>query len=413
MFLSLLTVIWGVLLLVDFKKYFVVFMAFAVWTSCFFSPVASVFPAVSRIAFLLFLIKYKNLTHGVKITRFPMKLSFIMLLVSLSCTNFLTGNPHYNDYISRINVQLLNVFMLWCFFVNEPQRNIRIFITSSMVLAILLCGYGFFEAITRSNPFVSLMDSIGAYTNPFLITEVRFGVKRTQSLLLMHTTLAGICISLFAMFMAYSGRMINSSRLKVLIVALVIMTFFTGSRSGILSIVITMIMMIKNLNPRKILGISVLLILFAVFQSYFDTIFQSFSNTQSVGGSNTDMRETQFEIALSGLVNHFWLGNGLGYTFSDDFYTDELLGAESLWIPIAVDQGVLGCIATLVFFIQSLVYCIKQCKYSCCFYVLAMFVLFSMTSVPQYNFTYSFIYLYVMTHIDEAFVSKKLKTIKI
>lgn len=413
MILSLLTVIWGVLLLVDFKKFFIVFMAFAVWTSCFFSPAAAVFPAVSRIALLLFLIKYKNLTQGVKTTRFPMILSFFLLFASLTFTNFLTGNPHYNDYISRVSVQLLNIFMLWCLFEHEPQRSIRIFVVSSMFFAILLCGYGFFEAITRSNPFVSLMDSIGAYTDPFLITEVRFGVKRTQSLLLMHTTLAGICISLFAMFVAYSDRLVKSSKLKVLIAVLVIMTFFTGSRSGILSIVITMMMMMKNMNARKILGISALLLLFVVFQSYFDTIFQSFSNTQSVGGSNSDMREVQFEIALGGLVNHFWLGNGLGYTFSDAFYTPELLGAESLWIPIAVDQGVFGCIATLMFFIQSLVYCIKQGKYSCCFYVLAMFVLFSMTSVPQYNFTYSFIYLYVMTHIDEVFVSKKLKTIKI
>ena len=413
MILSLLTVIWGVLLLVDFKKFFIVFMAFAVWTSCFFSPAAAVFPAVSRIALLLFLIKYKNLTQGVKITRFPMILSFFLLFASLTFTNFLTGNPHYNDYISRVSVQLLNIFMLWCLFEHEPQRSIRIFVVSSMFFAILLCGYGFFEAITRSNPFVSLMDSIGAYTDPFLITEVRFGVKRTQSLLLMHTTLAGICISLFAMFVAYSDRLVKSSKLKVLIAALVIMTFFTGSRSGILSIVITMMMMMKNMNARKILGISALLLLFVVFQSYFDTIFQSFSNTQSVGGSNFDMREVQFEIALGGLVNHFWLGNGLGYTFSDDFYTVDLLGAESLWIPIAVDQGVFGCIATLMFFIQSLVYCIKQGKFSCCFYVLAMFVLFSMTSVPQYNFTYSFIYLYVMTHIDEAFANKKIKTIKI
>lgn len=412
MILSLLTVIWGVLLLVDFKKFFIVFMAFAVWTSCFFSPAAAVFPAVSRIALQLFLIKYKNLTQGVKITRFPMILSFFLLFASLTFTNFLT-NPHYNDYISRVSVQLLNIFMLWCLFEHEPQRSIRIFVVSSMFFAILLCGYGFFEAITRSNPFVSLMDSIGAYTDPFLITEVRFGVKRTQSLLLMHTTLAGICISLFAMFVAYSDRLVKSSKLKVLIAALVIMTFFTGSRSGILSIVITMMMMMKNMNARKILGISALLLLFVVFQSYFDTIFQSFSNTQSVGGSNSDMREVQFEIALGGLVNHFWLGNGLGYTFSDDFYTVDLLGAESLWIPIAVDQGVFGCIATLMFFIQSLVYCIKQGKFSCCFYVLAMFVLFSMTSVPQYNFTYSFIYLYVMTHIDEAFANKKIKTIKI
>lgn len=413
MILSLLTVIWGVLLLVDFKKFFIVFMAFAVWTSCFFSPAAAVFPAVSRIALLLFLIKYKNLTQGVKITRFPMILSFFLLFASLTFTNFLTGNPHYNDYISRVSVQLLNIFMLWCLFEHEPQRSIRIFVVSSMFFAILLCGYGFFEAITRSNPFVSLMDSIGAYTDPFLITEVRFGVKRTQSLLLMHTTLAGICISLFAMFVAYSDRLVKSSKLKVLIAALVIMTFFTGSRSGILSIVITMMMMMKNMNARKILGISALLLLFVVFQSYFDTIFQSFSNTQSVGGSSSDMREVQFEIALSGLINHFWLGNGLGYTFSDAFYVPELFGAESLWIPIAVDQGVFGCIATLMFFIQSLVYCIKQGKFSCCFYVLAMFVLFSMTSVPQYNFTYSFIYLYVMTHIDEAFANKKIKTIKI
>ena len=413
MVLNLLTVFWGILLLVNFKKFFIVFMAFAVWISCFFSPTASVFPAVSMVAFVLFLINYKKMTQNVMVTKFPMMLSFVLLFISLTCSNFLTGNPHYYDYVTRICVQLLNIFMLWCLFENNPKYSIHIFIKSSIVFAILLCGYGFFEAFTRSNPFVSLMDSIGAYNDPFLITEIRFGVKRTQSLLLMHTSLAGICISLFAMLVVCSDKIMQNSKMKALIIALVIMTFFTGSRSGILAIVIAMAMLIRQFTPQKILGVILVFILLAVFQSYFDTIFQSLSDKNSVGGSSYDMREVQFEIALSGLINHYWLGNGLGYTFSDAFYEPELFGAESLWIPIAVDQGVLGCFATLAFFIQSLVYCIKQGKFNYCFYVLAMFVFFTMTSVPQYNFTNTFIYLYIMIRVNDVFANKKINSIKI
>lgn len=84
MVLNLLTVFWGILLLVNFKKFFIVFMAFAVWISCFFSPTASVFPAVSMVAFVLFLINYKKMTQNVMVTKFPMMLSFVLLFTQVS-----------------------------------------------------------------------------------------------------------------------------------------------------------------------------------------------------------------------------------------------------------------------------------------------------------------------------------------
>lgn len=382
-------------------------MAFAVWLSCFFTPNIGVFTSLSEAAMIFYLYKYKQINgNGCKFRHYPFLLSFLLLFASYTCSNFFTGNPHYNKYIATVVIMLSNVYILWNIFEGNQQKYIRLFIKSSFIFAWVLCAYGVFETVTKTNPLVHFFDSANMYYEPFYITEIRFGLKRAQSVLLMHTTLAGIGICLFAMLYSFYDKHLKKASYLWLLILLVFTTFATGSRSGIIALVIAFGIYFKGIGQKQLIGIGVAVLIFIIFQSYFDTIFSSIQDTEKVGGSSTDMRAQQFLIALDLFNRNPWFGNGLGATFSDNFYTAELFGAESLWIPCLIDQGILGCVATGAFFIQCLVYCFKQKQKHLCFFVLSMIVLFSMTSVPQFNFTYIFIYLYVMANMNKLTIKK-------
>lgn len=405
--LNILLVILVILYFVDFKKYFVIYMAFAVWLSCFFSPKAGVFGSLSEVAVLFYLFKHKQICgNEVKVSNYPLLLCSVLLLLSYTCSNFFTGNLHYNAYIGKLILMLSNVYILWSIFEGNKQKYIRIFIRYSIIFAWIICIYGVFETITRTNPLVHLFEAANLYYEPFYITEIRFGLKRAQSVFMMHTTLACTCICIFGMLYCYYDEFLKKKSYLWLLLLLFFIAFTTGSRSGIIAMVLTLGIYFRSIGKKQLAGIVVATFVFVIFQSYFESILGSIQDTEQVGGSNTDMRTQQFLIAIDLFNNNPWFGNGLGATFSDAFYSKELLGAESLWIPCLIEQGVLGCIATGMFFIQCFVYCIRMKQKHLCFFVLAMVVMFSMTSVPQVNFTYIFIYLYVMANINKLTIKK-------
>lgn len=397
------------MLFINFKKMFVIYMAFSVWLACFFSNSQNLLNTMSLCSLAIFVVRGRNMIPNHIWKRYPLLIFSILYFSSLLLSNYFTGNVHNSAFINKILVQITNVFILWCIFETYPHRYIALFFKASIIFAILLCTYAIYEIISRTNPLVVTFADLGLYNSSWYSTEIRFGLKRAQSFLMMHTSLGGVCIALFSMlFVALKFRKLNNLKVKVLLLLLFFVAFATGSRSAILAIAISLCLYFSEINTKQLGGLVIVAGIFLIFQSYFDTIISSFQDTEAVQGSNSDMREGQFDIAFASLLNHFWLGNGLTYTFSDSFFTKELFGAESLWLPIIIEQGVWGCITVAIFFIQCFVYCLKQNKKYLCFFVLAMLVLFSMTSVPQFNFTYVFIYLYVMVNMDKLTVDKTI-----
>ena len=141
--------------------------------------------------------------------------------------------------------------------------------------------------------------------------------------------------------------------------------------------------------------------------AYLDKIILSFTDTESVGGSNTDMRSIQFELAALFMMQSPFLGNGISYTF--EYVADkykEMCGAESLWIPIMIDFGILGITAIIVFIIQVGYYIKKYCEIRLLFFLLGILVFNSLSSIPAFSFTQLF-YLFVII----AFLKKYQESI--
>ena len=72
------------------------------------------------------------------------------------------------------------------------------------------------------------------------------------------------------------------------------------------------------------------------------------------GGSNTSMRIQQFEVGLNLFcMNPLW-GNGVGAigVFMKNASNADLLGAESSWLKILPERGLIGAIVYLILYQQ-------------------------------------------------------------
>lgn len=409
--LQALFVILLIPLIFNFKRFFMIYLALDVWVSCFFSPTYSVYNNLYYVIVPLFLWNYRKDFHKIKFKKFPLAIPFILLFISFTLSNFKTGNVHYAWYFSRVIDEILIVLMFWIAMEVSPQKSIKTFYKASLFFALFITVYSLFETATRSNPLVTAFSNMGLYNEPNIITEVRYGLKRSQSVFLMHTTFGTLCGALFAMyFSAYSNIILKSKRnLAILLSLLAFCTFATGTRSCIIDFGIILLSQFSSFNKTTVTLAAVILLGVLFGGDYLDKIIDSIFNTEAVGGSNSDMRDVQFAISSYYMLQNFWLGHGLQYTFTDVLpQNPELLGAESLWFPTMIDLGMMGIIAYASFFIAMIIYALKYGRKMYIFFAIAELVIYSMTSVPQFSVTHTFFYLYVMCKFAESKSSKEI-----
>lgn len=184
-----------------------------------------------------------------------------------------------------------------------------------------------------------------------------------------------------------------------LIILLGMNIFFTGARSAFLGFAVALLAFvdIKDLKSKKVWGLILLVIAISpLFIGYFGDIVSSFTDTEKVNGSNADMRQTQFDICFYYLSQSPWIGNGIAFTWEYVLpQNKDLLGAESLWIPVLIDQGILGAVAVSSMFVACMIYLIKHNAIRYTIVVLGFLVFNSMSSIPNISIT-DFVYYVIL-----------------
>lgn len=337
---------------------------------------------------------------------FPLLISFLLIGGANLVTNYFAEERHTPTMISNLlNICLIVVFFFRTF-LSDKERLLPIFMRCSVVFSVIVGFYSVFETVTSSNPFMETMLSNGWINYDKLVTDVRFGMKRSQGIFTMHGTNGAVATEMFVVLLGglLSG-LVKKTKFNYLIIASLLFTVFaSGTRSAILSLVICSFtyLNMRILNFKRLLGVSLVVIVFYVaFSSYFDDIIRSFVDTESVGGSNKDMRQGQFDIALMFLLQSPVFGHGIGYcaTHVMGVYND-MFGAESLWFPVMIDTGLLGLTGYALFFISCMIYCIKKRMPYLIFFVLGFLALNSMSSIPGFIITWIFPVLIVLMQID-------------
>lgn len=384
------------ILLKDFNKGIIILVSFSVLLKHFQILSGSIFNYLTLIVFILSL--FKSNISWKSMNKFPFIISYIVLLSSIIISNFLGEIKHYGV----VSFYIGELYLYFCCWQILKQRNgfyLNKFLKYCIFLGGIIGIYSLFETITRTNPYVNFVNSLGAYINDFLITEIRFGVKRSQTLFAMHTTNAGISLILFyVLFYIKKYSSYHFKKISILIITLLLVNiFFSGTRSAIIGTIICLITFYdkKILSPKYILlFLLIIIITSSILSNYFQEIIGSIVDTNKVGGSNSEMRSNQFEIGFFFLNKSFWFGNGINYIWEivlPDY--KELYGAESLWLPIMVDQGFFGIIAYSLLIINFIYYIYIHKQKKLIFFVVGFVVFNSMSSIPCVSIISISIYL--------------------
>ena len=391
----------------NYNKTFIVMFVLYTFLSQFKLPSIplNLFQTLSFFSTIIFILRY-----GIKYTYIkdmPIAFSLLAICVSYFISNYYGQYKHYPTLIANVII-IFNLIIFYFILKSSPRQYIYFFIKICYIYGIVISVYALFESITRTNPYIQFVNSIDIYSLKFNCTEVRFGLKRCQSIFSMHGTLAAVSLALGCILLYTKTRtkLLDSYKNSAIIILLLFVTvLFTGTRSAIIGAFVCLLtfiskkyMKIKYVIPFFCVGIAC----FFVFFDYIFSIYNSIIDTNQLEGSNTEMREGQFAIAQYFMNQSFWTGNGISYTFEyvQSHFKDEILGAESLWLPIMIDYGALGIIVYFLFIISCCCYVIKQGRSKLLFILLGFLLFNSMSSLPNFNYIYLSAYIFIMTEMD-------------
>lgn len=415
MFSIVLFLIFALGLIKDYGKWvclsmivMVLFMPMNLW-----GQTVSVF--LSALICILFPFKYKNVSS---IEKFPLTLPIVILSFSYFISNYFSFEKHNGAMISSILSYCLIVVVFFYVFMKDKARLLPFFIKACLIFGTIVSFYSIFETIIGDNPMMRYLIDNKIVMQEDIISDVRFGMKRSQGIFTMHGTNGAVAVELFAILLsAQVTGYLKKSRFIYWVISLLALTvFMTGTRSAIISLLICFF---AFFNPQNFklkyltIGIVFLFFVYLCFQSYVDEIIVSFVDTESVEGSNADMREEQLNVALMFFSKSPIYGNGIAYCVNNvmGVYRD-MYGAESLWFPAMIDTGILGVLGYIMFFIYCMSYCRKRKMNNLSFFVLSFFVLNTMSSIPGLSITWIFPFLLVLIEMKQATIDKKYFTVK-
>lgn len=366
MFHYLVFAIFVVLFMRSYNKATILVAALACLLSVFKDPLALVsnlYLTLSLVALVIGIFKY-----GKQLQQAPFLSCIIPVLISYVCTMSVHGL--YLKQFLLILAQYSFPCILYC--VINSQERIDYYVKCTSILLLFAIAYSLLEESISANPIMHWCENnMDSFTWLIDRTEFRFGVKRAQSFFADVAAFGMSCaygfIVLFTLMRDNAKVMLKGWR-KILTLILPIFVFFTGTRSIIMCFLVTCISLLTPQTIKKyrfqLFVIAIILVLF--MGNYFSSVYDSiFVDSTELGGSSSDMREGQWDIAFFYMAQDFWFGNGIYFTGNllNNGGEAGLFGAEGMWLPIMMDRGMIGVICTLAAFIIGLVVIIRARQY--------------------------------------------------
>jgi hypothetical protein len=297
-----------------------------------------------------------------KFRTYPFMVPSLCVLASYVVTNLL-GEPHWPSCIFILNTVYVYPFIVWCVF--EEERDLKVLVYGFAAYMAFCIIYAMVELALGENPILEKIITMRIVNENVLnYTEVRFGLKRLQSV--YNTPMSmGLALGAFGYFLFQFRDMTKNKNpyIQMLMVACLVMPWLTGSRS-VFAAVFILLFPIMNvvMKEGKFMLFKIGLIGGAIFilGDWMLTLIDSFIHSDTaVAGSSLDMRLMQFAVIIPFFLNSPIWGSGYAYTWTFVKAVDaDLLGAESIWLQLLVDFGLLGAIAYTV----CIVYMAKSLK---------------------------------------------------
>lgn len=343
----------GVLLYAPLKLFFNINVRFGIFTFDL---------AISLLILLLFIFQRKKMHKG----EFPLIKYFAIYSIGYILTCL------YPDFapnaIPRILIMVL-AFSYVYYYCLQDMKDIRFAILSYSVFAIVMCFNGLLQPLMGINPLDDFLQSISDEDNSLFMDNswVRMGQVRYRSFI-PHAISYGVacCIIFYLVLWKYlvkkglGGNMFTFLAIGFLLSGIII----CGSRTPILGL----LPLVYILFDKEIVSGSVkrrmifLFFIFLLFESdYIIYSIDSIINPKIVedaGGSSMELRLIQLGIASNFMIENPFFGKGMEFDASE--ISSEILGAESVWLPLMMNNGLVGvasyiviCWGTYKFFSKS------------------------------------------------------------
>ena len=348
---------------------------------------------------------FKGRLH--KVITCPFLICFVAMGISYFGSNFFGIEKHWVMSIAKLLTSYGLPIVLW--FSLDGEKRVALYLKSLTVLSVLLLMYGLFELILNSNPIIENGVSSRIYMNHVCLgVDARFGVRRLQSFLPLFGAFGYTCGSFFLILLYLRVNYSSMIRMPDLILICVLCLFVvcilcTGTRSVYLSFLIGLCVFYKKVKKYftyAIVLIPVVLLLLSM-SSFMMDIVGSFTDTQKVGGSNTDMREDQLLISLYYFFQNPIWGNGPSFTFTTvKAFDSGIQGAESIWFVLLIEYGLVGCLAFCITIIVPIYYLFKKGMTPLIFIVLMFLANKTLSSVPGISEGYFLLYIVFFVKVE-------------
>lgn len=329
-----------------------------------------------------------------KLRSYPFLVPCILVWISYCFTNVL-AEAHWPSTIFVFNRVYLYPFVIWC--VLETKRDVRLLLGAFMVFFGFCSIYAIVELALEKNLILESLIMKDVVTEDVLnYTEVRFGFKRIQSIFCTPMSM-GLAMSAFAfvLYEKYKTLVQKDFLMFCLICMCFALPWLSGARSVFAASLIIMFPVLRAVMKNGNFALlKIALVGGAVFLggSWVMTLVDSFVHSDTaVSGSSFEMRLIQFAVIVPFFLNSPIWGNGYAYTWTFVKAVDkDILGAESIWMQILVDFGLLGAIAYISCIVTMYKSLTKYRKYSG-FLPLAVILGYTMSTFLGLDLNYFFI----------------------
>ena len=317
---------------------------------------------------------------------------------------FASTSGNAPNFLQNIVVFILFLYVIWEY-INTPQ-DLKLVIKGYSIIFSAAILLSIFEQATHFNPIIALEKALLPANAPRgLIWEsdqVRFGgIFRAQAFMSISITYGAYCVMFFLFYFFFTQKypiynFFQKTKNKLFTAGLALGTILSGSKAPIISIMIGFLPLLKLkwiAHVKVILPLAIIAILAVpIAKNVYEDLYMAITAENYYdyqGGSSFAMRKMQLDVSLKEFSKSPIIGNGTKYLAqAQDYYGAELLGAESIWFGLLIENGCLGIIA----FITILLYPIfmKETKHKKIYLALALgwLSINTMTTVPGLTNTF-------------------------
>ncbi len=363
---------------------------------------------ISAVAFFLYLSKRKKNTYLNKVPK--------LLIVGWS--GYLIGLLIHSLRPSIKPTLFLQegvTTFLYCYILFKTitrKDDIKTLVKGFMIVSIVLFVDATIDVLTGVNIIARIEESQAG--SRFWHSEnviARAGMARSTSFMPHSLTMGSLAALLWGFIYLMTARWnikVNKKLFYITLACLAICVVYSNSRSSLIAFIILLPILIdlKSISPaRTFLILAGFILLIYVFYDYFSWMYDSIANENkmNVQGSTSELRQTQFEVALYYMLKNPFLGNGNTFQILNFEDQSSIMGMESVWFPIMMQQGVVGLVTYIFLLATTIIFYIKNRMEIQVFYVISWIAIITLSSQIGLS-----LYLFVLLPLM-SYKAKQLK----